>query len=146
MHTERECSTCGLGRGYTGFLCPMTNCHAINHWKEWRPIVSPPHITEFVKHIKTQDEKNNLFHQVATDIAEVLSKKNHDYGDSFFDTYKTFGDMGTCIRLTDKVGRLKTLSQGLTMEVKEPIEDVYMDIAGYCILTLVSKLRQQKGE
>lgn len=85
--------------------------------------------------------KEHIFRKVASDIAELLIKKNHDYGDSFHDVYAQFGDLSTYIRLTDKLGRLKNLVKQVDMRVDESIEDVYRDIAGYCILTLVSMKR-----
>lgn len=95
----------------------------------------------------TQEQKDTLFHEVANEIAETLAKKNHDYGDSFHKVYEVFGDMSTFIRLTDKMGRMETLVSGKEPKVdNEPLDDVYRDIAGYCILTLVSKKRlQQEG-
>lgn len=97
-----------------------------------------------------EEKPNTLyetFHKVATDIANTLSEKNHDYGDSFFDVYKKFGDQSTYIRLADKLGRMETLISGKEVLVKnEPLEDVLRDIAGYCILTLVSKTRLKQQE
>lgn len=79
------------------------------------------------------------------DIADILAKKNHDYGDSFHKVYEEFGDLSTYIRLSDKVGRLKTLMTH-EAQVQESIEDVYRDIAGYAILTLLSIKRIQPSE
>lgn len=83
--------------------------------------------------------KYTIFYQVAHQIADILARKNHDYGDSFHKLYEKFGDVGTFMRLFDKLGRLETLIQGNEQIKDEPIEDVFKDIAGYCILTLVSK-------
>lgn len=87
-----------------------------------------------------QEQKDALYHKIANEIAETLSRKNHDYGDSFHEVYSKFGDISTFIRLSDKLNRYETL---LTKDAKvnESIEDVLRDIAGYCILTLVSKER-----
>lgn len=89
-----------------------------------------------------QDYKDKLFHEIAKQIADTLARKNHDYGDSFHKVYSKFGDLSTFIRLQDKMGRLESLISGKDMKVKdEPLVDVYKDIAGYCILTLVSMYR-----
>ena len=94
----------------------------------------------------TSELKPSLFHEVAQEIADTLARKNHDYGDSFQKVYKEFGDLSTFIRLSDKMGRMETLVKGIDPKVSnEPLEDVYKDIAGYCILTLVSK-RQIKED
>lgn len=49
-----------------------------------------------------QEQKDALYHKIANEIAETLSRKNHDYGDSFHDVYSKFGDISTFIRLSDK--------------------------------------------
>jgi transcriptional regulator with XRE-family HTH domain len=85
------------------------------------------------------------FQSIARDIATLLEKKNHDYGDSFKRIFDEFGDLSTFIRLTDKMGRLATLLKGEEQIKDEPIDDVYRDIAGYCILSLVVR-NQKKGE
>lgn len=94
----------------------------------------------------TQEDKDSLFHEISHQIAEILAKKNHDYGDSFHNVYKEFGDVSTYIRLQDKVGRLATLAKGTKGKVDESLEDVYRDIAGYAILTLASKERLKQGD
>lgn len=92
-----------------------------------------------------KEEEKSIFHQIAEEIADVLARKNHDYGDSFHDIYEEFGDLSTYMRLTDKMGRLKSMVQGKEMKVDdEPLVDVYRDIAGYCILTLVSRQRLEE--
>lgn len=89
-----------------------------------------------------QETKDQLFIDVAIDVANTLIKKNHDYGDSFHKVYSSFGDLSTYMRLADKLGRMETLVSGKEVMVdNEPLEDVLRDIAGYCILTLVSKHR-----
>lgn len=87
-----------------------------------------------------QEFKDSLFHNIAEDIARTLAQKNADYGDSFHKVYQEFGDLSTFIRLMDKLGRLESFVRQHHMHVEnESLEDVYKDIAGYCILTLASK-------
>lgn len=88
------------------------------------------------------------FLDIATSIAELLCKKNIDYGDSFHDAYKEFGDISVAIRLSDKINRLTTLVKNgeENARINESIEDVLWDIAGYAILALSSKRRLQGGE
>ena len=91
-----------------------------------------------------QEQKDELFRKVSSDIAETLVRKNHDYGDSFHKVYEQFGDVSTYIRLSDKLGRLANLVKNVDMRVSdESIEDAYRDIAGYCILTLASRMRME---
>lgn len=96
-----------------------------------------------------QEEKNELFQKHADKIATILANKNEDYGDSFYDVFKEFGDLSVLIRLTDKMGRMESLVKGLEPLVEnEPLEDVYRDMAGYCILALVSieRLKNQTNQ
>lgn len=51
--------------------------------------------------------------------------------------------MSTYIRLKDKLGRLKSLIKGSGEDIGESIEDAYLDIAGYCILTLTAKRNKE---
>ena len=75
-------------------------------------------------------------------ICEKLNKlyeaKNADYGDSFGKSYKEYGLTMPCIRLEDKLNRLKSLNFSRTIKVKnESIEDTLMDLANYAIMTLI---------
>jgi len=84
--------------------------------------------------------------RIAEGIVDTLVKKNTDYGDSFYNVYKVHGDVSSAIRLTDKIGRLNTLASGKTALVDEAIEDVYLDTAGYSILSLYAKERLKREE
>lgn len=95
----------------------------------------------------TQEEKDQLFLDVAEKVARTLSKKNADYGDSFHDVYAKFGDTSSYIRLSDKLGRLENAVLGKDLKVtEETVEDIFWDIAGYAILTLSSKHRLKQME
>lgn len=93
----------------------------------------------------TQDEKDELFHRIAHEVADTLTKKNHDYGDSFHNQYVKFGDVSTVIRLWDKIERIESLLTKDAKVVNESIEDTLKDIAGYAILTLTSRIRIRGG-
>ena len=74
-------------------------------------------------------------------ICEKLNKlyeaKNADYGDSFGKSYKEYGLTMPCIRLEDKLNRLKSLNFSKTAKVNESVEDTLMDLANYAIMTLI---------
>ena len=74
-------------------------------------------------------------------ICEKLNKlyeaKNADYGDSFGKSYKEYGLTMPCIRLEDKLNRLKSLNFSKSAKVNENIEDTLMDLANYAIMTLI---------
>ena len=68
----------------------------------------------------------------------LYEAKNADYGDSFGKSYREYGLTMSCIRLEDKLNRLKSLNFSRTIKVKnESIEDTLMDLANYAIMTLI---------
>lgn len=71
-------------------------------------------------------------------IHSLYEKKNHDYGDSFGQSFRDFGPLAGLIRMEDKFNRLKTLVRGEDQQVKdESIMDTLMDLANYAIMTLL---------
>ena len=67
----------------------------------------------------------------------LYEAKNADYGDSFGKSYKEYGLTMSCIRLEDKLNRLKNLNFSKSAKVNESIEDTLMDLANYAIMTLI---------
>lgn len=71
-------------------------------------------------------------------LNQVYKAKNHDYGDSFGDTYKKLGIISAVTRLSDKMNRLMSLAVSHDAQVKdEKIEDTLLDMANYAIMTLI---------
>ena len=90
------------------------------------------------------DLKSNIELKVAKHCAicqklnQVYKAKNHDYGDSFGDTYKKLGIISAVTRLSDKMNRLMSLAVSHDAQVKdEKIEDTLLDMANYAIMTLI---------
>lgn len=79
--------------------------------------------------------------ELTDELAEVLVRKNHDYGDSYAKSIEKRGQVMTLVRLEDKLNRLEKLFQNNDPKVKESIEDTLLDIAGYAILELERRLR-----
>lgn len=63
-----------------------------------------------------------------TDMHELLVRKQHDYG---HDNINSFGIIGICIRLCDKIARIRNLQGRDTNGLNEPLHDSYMDVIGY---------------
>lgn len=86
----------------------------------------------------TSDDKqqiSNKFKSYTDNLAETLSAKNKDYGNSFDKTLDKYGLVALAIRLDDKLSRLTSLTKGETQHVKdESLKDTLQDIAGYAIL------------
>lgn len=71
-------------------------------------------------------------------LNQVYKAKNHDYGDSFGDTYKKLGIISAVTRLSDKMNRLMSLAVSHDAQIKdEKIEDTLLDMANYAIMTLI---------
>ena len=80
-----------------------------------------------IRHKALCDEINNLY-----------AKKNHDYGDSFHQTYLEEGMAMPRIRLSDKLNRFKSLTRKNTQQVEdESIRDTLIDLANYAIMTIL---------
>ena len=72
-------------------------------------------------------------------LNEIYEQKNHDYGDSFHDTFVDEGMAMARIRLSDKLNRFKKLSrEGSEQKVNdESIRDTLLDLANYAIMTVM---------
>jgi len=76
--------------------------------------------------------------QICNELNQIYQAKNHDYGDSFSETYEKLGLISAVTRITDKVNRLQSLC---TKEQKlvedETIIDTLYDLANYSIMTII---------
>lgn len=83
--------------------------------------------------------KVEMHQEICRKMTEMYKAKNADYGDSFAKLRNEYPE-AICIRLQDKLNRLKTLITGHQMQVKdESIEDTLLDIANYAIMELVER-------
>ena len=86
-------------------------------------------------HIET---KVTQHYAICQKLNQVYKAKNHDYGDSFGDTYKKLGIISAVTRLSDKMNRIISLAVSHDTQVKdEKIEDTLLDMANYAIMTLI---------
>lgn len=74
--------------------------------------------------------------EIAVEVAELVEKKNRDYGNSFDNTLNEYGDVAYFLRIEDKISRLKSLSKKDAEIVSESVEDTLRDIIGYTLLML----------
>ena len=81
----------------------------------------------------------------------LYARKNHDYGDSFHQTFVEEGLAMSRIRLGDKFSRFKTLSRISPTDsdqqqvTDESIRDTLLDLANYAIMTVL-ELDQEEAE
>lgn len=81
---------------------------------------------KFEKHLNICRELNNIY-----------KRKNHDYGDSFGETFKKLGPISAVTRITDKVNRLQTLVMSERKVNDETVIDTLKDLANYAIMTII---------
>ena len=81
--------------------------------------------------------------KITDEIHEMFVKKNADYGNSFEKSLDEWGLIVSAMRTQEKLDRVKTsLKQELKVK-DESVEDSFLDIANYAIMT-VMWLRKDK--
>lgn len=89
------------------------------------------------------------FRDITEKMRETFLKKNHDYGNSFHETWDEFGDKGIITALTQishKYHRLMNIGLGTKPLVDESIDDMLLDMANYCILTIMELEKARNNE
>lgn len=95
----------------------------------------------------TDDELR--FRDITEKMRETFLKKNHDYGNSFHETWDEFEDKGIITALTQishKYHRLMNIGLGTKPLVDESIDDTLLDMANYCILTIMELEKARNNE
>lgn len=79
-----------------------------------------------------------MHREICEEINDLYARKNHDYGDSFHQTFVEEGMAMARIRLGDKFNRFKTLYRSGEQKVDdESIRDTLIDLANYAIMTVL---------
>lgn len=92
--------------------------------------------------------KVKMHESICKELNKTYEKKNHDYGDSFNETFNKLGIISAITRITDKYNRLVSLCTLPEHERKvkdESISDTLLDMANYCIMTEMA-LREKAYE
>lgn len=84
---------------------------------------------------KTTEELTGIFEGITKEMVNTFSKKNHDYGNSFFESLDKRGLVAALVRMEDKMNRLNTLESNNALVKDEAIEDTLLDLANYSIMT-----------
>ena len=86
----------------------------------------------------TTKTKVQMHREICEEINDLYARKNHDYRDSFHQTFVEEGMAMARIRLGDKFNRFKTLSRSGEQKVDdESIRDTLIDLANYAIMTVL---------
>lgn len=103
-----------------------------NNKEELKKVIGESLVNVIETHAEVSQELDKL--------AELLIIKNADYGSSFFDVADDLGVISIAVRMSDKVNRLKQLTQGsesVDINVSdESIEDTVIDLEGYMLLSI----------
>jgi len=75
--------------------------------------------------------------EICKKMNDLYIVKNHDYGDSFGETFNKLGVISAVTRITDKVNRLQSICTKEQQVSDETLEDTLLDAANYCIMTLI---------
>ena len=88
---------------------------------------------------KGKYEAIEVFKSVTDEMTRLFEIKNKNYGNSFSKQFEEYGLTSVCIRLEDKLNRLKSLSkQGDNANVDdESLRDTLIDLANYSVLSIM---------
>ena len=78
--------------------------------------------------------------EICEKLNKIYEQKNHDYGNSFGETFEKLGVISAVTRLSDKYNRICSLATKSETErqVKdENIRDTLIDLANYAIMTMI---------
>ena len=98
------------------------------------------------------NQKVQAHKEICEYLNNLYERKNHDYGDSFHQTFVEEGMAMARIRLGDKFSRFKTLTR-LSASDKdrqqvqdESVRDTLLDLANYAIMTVIEMDLADKNE
>ena len=84
------------------------------------------------------DNRVSVFRGVLDEMCSVFERKDADYGNSFGDSIREFGYVVAVARMNDKLSRLKKMVKGGDIKIpSETMRDNLLDIANYCVLTIM---------
>lgn len=93
-----------------------------------------------IEDVKTDNTPENIkkFKDITTRMTELYALKNKKYGNSFSKTFKEYGKPVVCLRIDDKMSRLKQMIlRGESDTADESILDTLIDIANYSVMSIV---------
>ena len=85
--------------------------------------------------------------KICIELNKTYERKNHDYGNSFGETFNKLGIISAVTRISDKYNRLVslcTLPENERQVKDESISDTLLDLANYCIMTEMELRRENK--
>jgi hypothetical protein len=83
--------------------------------------------------------------EICERLKSIYTAKNKDYGDSFGEGFKEYGEIMPAIRIDDKLRRFKQLIKNEPQVKDEAMIDTLLDMANYCIMTVIELENQQEN-
>lgn len=128
----------GIAVGYTELEAYGKPITELEFWNS-----CPATTSENSSKIEETPQNVKDFTDICNKMVLTYKAKNHDYGNSFHNTFKKYGIVSALTRMSDKFNRLDTLYNKNNNKVNESIEDTLLDLANYAVMTLV-ELRDKK--
>ena len=94
-------------------------------------------------------DRVQIHKEICEELNKIYAQKNHDYGNSFGETFDKLGIISAITRISDKYNRLCALATKPEEErqVKdESITDTLLDMANYCIMTVIEMHKDENNE
>lgn len=92
------------------------------------------------------EQELELFNSYTKLLMETFAKKRRDYGPTTTETFEKFGPVSMLVRMHDKLGRLDNLLGGENTPHYESAEDTLVDLANYCLITLLEIQKKKCNE
>ena len=95
--------------------------------------------------VKTENVRMTILEDLTLQSLQMYKDKNHDYGDSFYETWESLGEQDGIVsaftRISDKYNRFKTWVTKLRHRTgyfvsDEKVKDTLIDLAVYCLMTV----------
>ena len=86
--------------------------------------------------------------EICEELNKIYAQKNHDYGNSFGETFDKLGIISAVTRISDKYNRLVSLctkSEEERQVKDESITDTLLDMANYCMMTVIEMHKDDKN-
>lgn len=78
------------------------------------------------------------FKEITDEMIALHERKNHDYGNSFSETYSKLGVISAATRMLDKMNRVVSLVTKEQQKVNdESLRDTLIDLANYAVMTIM---------
>lgn len=123
-------------------------------WDDFHPSVAPAVREVYSSQIESFEfatNRNSVEHDymlVIDAMFDLFKRKNNDYGNSFMKPFQDYGVASLMIRILDKTNRLVSLTknQNKPLVNDESLRDTFIDLANYCILSIICLQNKEKNE